>query len=87
MYSVLLVSTWALALTHITGAPLWLTVFIPVLLTVICSIRAAMWWRIKTNIPLDSVILVTVRRTNRLAFLIAAGFTTWSLALYPYGEE
>ncbi|RML40698.1 GGDEF domain-containing protein, partial [Pseudomonas syringae pv. maculicola] len=43
MYFVLLVNTWALAFTHRETAPVWLTLLVPVLLTVICGIRARKW--------------------------------------------
>ena len=85
MYFVLLVNSWVLAITHVAAAPYWLTLLVPTLLTVICGIRAINWWRVKA-IPPTEAIVATLRRTNRLAPLIAGGFTLWSLALYPYGD-
>ena len=85
MYFVLLVNSWALAVTHIAAAPYWLTLLVPTLLTVVCGLRAINWWRVKA-IPPTQTIVATLRRTNRLAPLIAGGFTSWSLALYPYGD-
>ncbi|SHN20747.1 diguanylate cyclase (GGDEF) domain-containing protein [Pseudomonas asturiensis] len=85
MYFVLLVNTWALAFTHRT-APLWLTLLVPALLTLVCGIRARMWLRTVNKIPSESIILATLRSTNGLAGIIAAAFAGWSLALYPYGD-
>ncbi|MBC3953658.1 putative bifunctional diguanylate cyclase/phosphodiesterase [Pseudomonas triticifolii] len=85
MYFVLLVNTWALAFTHRT-APLWLTLLVPALLTLVCGIRARMWLRTVNRIPSESIILATLRSTNGLAGIIAAAFAGWSLALYPYGD-
>ncbi|CAM3123244.1 GGDEF-domain containing protein [Pseudomonas floridensis] len=85
MYFVLLVNTWALAFTHGT-APVWLTLLIPTLLTLVCGIRARMWLRTVNKLPSEALILATLRSTNGLAGIIAAAFAGWSLALYPYGD-
>ncbi len=85
MYFVLLVNTWALAFTH-RSAPMWLTLLVPGLLTLVCGIRARMWLRTVNRIPSESMILATLRSTNALAGIIAATFAGWSLALYPYGD-
>ncbi|WP_122234066.1 diguanylate cyclase domain-containing protein, partial [Pseudomonas syringae] len=86
MYFVLLVNTWALAFTHRETAPVWLTLLVPVLLTVICGIRARKWLLTVNRLPpAAATILATLRGTNSLAGVIAAGFAAWSLSLYPYG--
>ena len=84
MYFVLLVNTWALAFTH-RSAPMWLTLLVPGLLTLVCGIRARMWLRTVNRLPSEAMILATLRSTNGLAGIIAAAFAGWSLALYPYG--
>ncbi|WP_122223272.1 bifunctional diguanylate cyclase/phosphodiesterase [Pseudomonas syringae group genomosp. 3] len=87
MYFVLLVNTWALAFTHWLTAPTWLTLLIPALLTIICGIRARKWLRtVNKPPPSPQIILKTLRGTNSLAGVIAAGFAAWSLSLYPYGD-
>jgi len=85
MYFVLLINTWALAFTHLAFAPAWLTLGVPVLLTLVCGARSVMWWRLTGTPPADELIAATLARTNRLAIFIAIAFTAWSLALYPYG--
>lgn len=86
MYFVLLVNTWILAFTHREVAPFWLTLVLPAVMTVACGIRARMWVRAISSVPSAEVILATLRRTNGLSGVIAAGFTAWSLALFPYGD-
>ena len=86
MYFVLLVNTWILAFTHRHSAPLWLTVLIPALMTAGCGVRARMWLRAGRSLPAAPVILATLQRTNGLSGVIAAAFTAWSLALFPYGD-
>ena len=87
MYFVLLVNTWALAFTHWRTAPVWLTLLVPALLTVICAVRARKWLRtVNRPPPAPAIILATLRGTHGLAGVIAAGFAAWSLSLYPYGD-
>ncbi|MCU1739050.1 MULTISPECIES: putative bifunctional diguanylate cyclase/phosphodiesterase [Pseudomonas] len=86
MYLVLLLNMWALAITHLTTAPLWLTFVIPLAMTVVCVARAWMWLRSTGRLPADAQILASLRRTNQLVPFIAGAFTSWSLALYPYGD-
>ncbi|MEF9673383.1 putative bifunctional diguanylate cyclase/phosphodiesterase [Pseudomonas sp. MWU13-2100] len=87
MYLVLLLNMWALAFTHLAVAPFWLTLVIPLVMTVICVARACMWLRSTRRLPpADAQILASLRRTNQLVPIIAGAFTAWSLALYPYGD-
>jgi len=86
MYMVLLVNMWALAITHLPTAPFWLSFVIPLIMTVICVLRARMWMRSTRRLPDDAQILASLRRTNQLVPFIAGAFTSWSLALYPYGD-
>lgn len=86
MYFVLLVNTWALAFTHRLVAPIWLSLVVPILLSILGGLRARLWLRTAHQPPPIPVILATLRRTNALSGFIAAGFTGWSLALYPYGD-
>jgi len=86
MYFILLSSTWALAATHIRFAPLWLTVGVPALFTLGCTLRIAFWWRTRGMEPSAEVAHAILRRTNRLAGGIAIAFTIWSFLLVPYGD-
>ncbi|CAD5200433.1 putative bifunctional diguanylate cyclase/phosphodiesterase [Pseudomonas sp. FEN] len=86
MYLVLLLNMWALVFTHLPSAPLWLTLHIPLVMTVVCVLRACMWLRSARRLPDDTQILASLRRTNQLVPVIAGAFTCWSLALYPYGD-
>ncbi|NTA19871.1 EAL domain-containing protein [Agrobacterium tumefaciens] len=86
MYLILLSSTWAVAGTHMPIAPLWLSVGIPSILTIGCVMRIVHWWRSRHSEPTSFTALIALRRTNRLAFVIAIAFTSWSFFLYPYGD-
>jgi diguanylate cyclase (GGDEF)-like protein len=86
MYFVLLVNTWILAFSHRHSAPVWLTLLLPALMTVGCGLRVRLWLRGIRCLPAAPEILATLRRTNALSGVIAACFTAWSLALFPYGD-
>ena len=86
MYFILMSSTWALAGTHFSVAPLWLTIIVPAVLTAICAIRVAFWWKSRNLIPSAHEALVALKRTQKLAVVISVAFTGWSFLLYPYGD-
>ena len=87
MYFILLINSLALAATHFVSAPRWLVVYCPAVMTVFCVTRAALWWRsCRRTPPPPAKMLAILKRTNRLSLFVAAGFTVWSLALFPYGD-
>ncbi|MDO6964389.1 diguanylate cyclase (GGDEF)-like protein [Rhizobium alvei] len=86
MYFILLSSTWALAMTHVSLAPVWLTIGVPSVLTFGCLLRVLFWFRTRNVTPSPEFAHAALQRTNRLAGLIAVAFTLWSFALIPYGD-
>lgn len=86
MYFILISSTWAVALAFRGHAPNWLAIGVPLLLTAACVVRVLHWWRSRRVDPTPELALRALKRTNRLASIIAAAFTAWSLALFPYGD-
>ena len=86
MYFILISSTWAVALAFRSHAPHWLAIGVPLLLTAACAVRVLHWWRSRRIDPTPELALRALKRTNRLASIIAAAFTAWSLALFPYGD-
>ena len=87
MYFILLVNSWALAWTHFSSAPVALTLYAPLLLTVLCVVRTVSWRRLGRGAPSDRQMLAAVVRTNRISGLVAVGFTAWALSLFPYGDS
>ncbi|MEW9612908.1 EAL domain-containing protein [Shinella sp. S4-D37] len=85
MYLILLSSTWAVSTTHMAIAPLWLTVGIPAVLTLVCAVRVLHWWKSRHVEPTPETALHALKRVNYLAFGIAFAFTGWSFLLFPYG--
>ncbi len=86
MYFILVSSTWALAFTHLSAAPTWLTIGVPVLLTIGCGLRVVFWLKTRNVSPSPEMAHAALLRTNRLAGVIAVAFTLWSFALFPYGD-
>lgn len=87
MYFMLVVNTLALAATHYGLAPLWLVVYCPLAMTVLCTYRATLWWRSRAQQPSAEQMFRSLQRTNRLAGVIALFFAWWSLSLFPYGDS
>ncbi|NTF59584.1 EAL domain-containing protein [Agrobacterium rhizogenes] len=86
MYVILLTNTWVLASTHMSVAPTWLVLYIPVLLTLVCVVRIVSWSRSMRIAPTSELAAQALTRTNRLASIIAIAFTAWALTLFPYGD-
>lgn len=86
MYFILMANTWAVAITHVFSAPVWLTVVVPAVFSAVCVVRAVHWIRASRSEPSVDVALRELVRTNRLAVGISIVFTAWSFALIPYGN-
>ncbi len=87
MYFILLINTLMLAGTHLEVAPRWLAVYCPLLMTVFGVVRATEWLRTRDQTRSTAQMLAALKRTNRLAPIVAVAFTAWSLALFPYGDS
>ena len=86
LYFILISNTIAVAYTYLNVAPDWLTVIVPSVLTLLAGLRTFWWLRQRHLVRSDTDILRNLRTTNWLTLPIAAGFTAWSFALYPYGD-
>jgi diguanylate cyclase (GGDEF)-like protein len=86
MYFILVANAWVLAVTFIDQAPPWLTVYISLLLTAVCTIRLAVWWTKKDVVLTADLAIRELRRTNYVAALLGVAFAAWAFALFPYGD-
>jgi diguanylate cyclase (GGDEF)-like protein len=85
LYFILLVNTAAVAITHISCAPAWLSIYFPATLCTLCIIRCIRWWRLRHRpLTLDKAVF-ELRKLTWLAGLFAVAFSSWSLLLFPYG--
>src|SRR5579871_5828192 len=49
LYFILLVNTAAVAATHLSSAPPWLSMYVPGTLGVLCLYRCVRWWRARNR--------------------------------------
>ena len=86
MYFILLTNTWALAVSHYSVAPVWLTIYSPACFTALCGIRVIGWWRSRSVVPTAEIAFRALTQTNRLTSVLTIAFSAWALALCPYGD-
>jgi diguanylate cyclase (GGDEF)-like protein len=86
MYALVISSTLALAVTHLGSAPAVLTVYIPAVLDLVCVVRMIMWLRTRHQVWSHEQALAKLRGTIVFAAVLGAGFSAWSLSLFPYGD-
>lgn len=86
MYFILTASTWAVAATHVSVAPLLLTMSMPLFLTIAAGLRFRPWWRSRRVDPSAEIAFQALQQANYLGAPLAIAFTGWSLMLFPYGD-
>ncbi len=86
LYSMLLANTLIVAITHLSVAPVMLTVYVPVALTVLCVLRVAMWWGARGKTVSPEKASRDLRNMIWAGAILSIGFTAWSLSLFPYGD-
>ena len=86
LYILLTTNTIAVAFTYARVAPAWHAIYIPALLCVVCIVRLTRWVRQPKTELSDEKVLQQLRRTNKLAMVIAVAFTAWGLSLFGYGD-
>jgi diguanylate cyclase (GGDEF)-like protein len=86
MYAIVLVNAWALSFIFMSRAPVWLSVWIPGGLSLICCARLVGWWRSRHVVPSPEAARTALTRTNLFSFVLTVALATWALSLYPYGD-
>jgi diguanylate cyclase (GGDEF)-like protein len=86
LYFILITNTIAVAYTYVPLAPISLSMIVPAMLIAVTGFRTFWWLRQRHRMRSDADIMRNLRLTNWIAAPIAAGFTIWSFALYPYGD-
>ncbi|MFS8114844.1 EAL domain-containing protein [Rhizobium jaguaris] len=86
LYILLIINALAVAITHIRTAPMWLALYVPVGLSILCIFRIV-WWQIhgQDSISADRAYRV-MHRTIILAGVLTFAFGAWAVALYQYGN-
>ncbi|HEY1995847.1 putative bifunctional diguanylate cyclase/phosphodiesterase [Paraburkholderia sp.] len=85
LYFILIGNTMAVVATHFRCAPPWLVIDMPALLCAVCLWRCARWWQVRRDTLTHEQAVPRLRQTVRLAALLGAGFSSWSLMMFHYG--
>lgn len=86
LYFILVANAWVLAITFFGKAPNWLSIYAALALSTICAVRLIQWWR-KRDIPIDEAQAANeLKRTNKIATILGIAFSSWGIALFPYGD-
>jgi len=86
LYFILTINTMAVVYSFATRAPLWLSVYLPSGLCLLCAWRGIWWFRARHSAFSDAAVIRHMKLTNLMAKILAVAFTAWSLCLYPYGD-
>ncbi len=86
LYTMLVANTLIVAWTHFNIAPIELTVYAPVLLTLLCLVQAIKWARSRDIEISLSRVRFSLWSTIWGGAALAIGVTAWSLRLFPYGD-
>lgn len=77
---------WLLALTYSGYAPLWLTLYFPLALSVAAVLRALHWWRVRNTVPRTAQALRAVRQTMLALWVLTPLCILWVVLLHGYGD-
>ena len=86
MYCILLCNTWILSCHHQESAPHWLTLYIPLLLSLVCLSRLAFWFKTRHQALTPALVQRRIRQTNLLAAPVTLAFASWAIMLFNYGD-
>jgi diguanylate cyclase (GGDEF)-like protein len=81
-----IVNSVAVAVTHVGTAPIYLSLYVPLLLCVFCAVGIVVWLRARRRVLPDGDLLLRLRMTAGMVALLGAAFVAWALSLYPYGD-
>ncbi|WP_417813424.1 putative bifunctional diguanylate cyclase/phosphodiesterase [Thalassospira alkalitolerans] len=86
LYLLLFANALALAYTHFGTAPDWMTVYIPVVLGLVCLMRGIAWMRVRETVTDFAHAVIHLRRIRILAAVISIVFTAWAIKMFGYGD-
>lgn len=87
MYAILTVNMLTLVYPHIGTAPDYLTIYIPMALTVLFVVRCVNFFRSSLDDLSDKEIVKRLNSTISLSIILSVVFITWSMILFTYASE
>ncbi|MEP2454585.1 MAG: hypothetical protein ABJI06_05590, partial [Roseibium sp.] len=79
LYFLVVVNAWALVTTFFETAPVYLTIYVPVGLTIVAGVRTVYWWQSRNHEPSPKAAAKALRRTFTLGSVLAVCFSLWGL--------
>jgi diguanylate cyclase (GGDEF)-like protein len=87
LYGTLIINTVALCWTHYDCAPVWLSLYLPLLFCVLALYRGVYWFRVsRSTAHSDEKITRDLRQLFVMGAITATAFALWAFALFPYGD-
>jgi len=86
LYFILVVNSVALASTHLSSAPAYLTIYLPAAFCLLCITRLLLWHRMPVDTLSNEAVVWRLKRAVLMVCVIGVAFTAWALALFPYGD-
>ncbi|WP_240545107.1 hypothetical protein [Sinorhizobium fredii] len=75
---------WALSFTTFSDAPLALSLYCPLILTMLCASQALWWLKIGAGVPAVEDAELALVRTGRFSGLITLALCAWALAVFAH---
>jgi len=86
LYAILCLNALALVWTFIDRAPRLLTIALPAMLLLACTLRLIVWLRNNRRPASGAEAIRQMRVTMLMVPLMGVAFTFWALSLFPYGD-
>ena len=86
LYFILIINTIAVSASHFFLAPLWLTVYLPLPIAIVCIYRIFGWQRLRRTGEAHLPAVKRLRSTVILSGVLGGCFAAWGIALYPYAD-
>lgn len=87
MYILLMVNTWAVAVTHINAAPPLENLLVAVCMSVLCLTRIGTWLHRRREVESFEQSVNALRKVLVFAFILAVVHVVWALNLDNYGDD
>lgn len=86
MYLILTINLWTLAVGFIGLAPLWLSLFMPLIFSTIFANRAFIWHKLKSIQPSADLAFTALNSVKVRALIFTGLLVIWMLMLFPYSD-
>ncbi|UTY46727.1 EAL domain-containing protein (plasmid) [Sinorhizobium fredii] len=86
MHLLCIVNICALSFTTFSDAPLALSLYCPLILTMLCASQALWWLKLGAGVPAVEDAELALVRTGRFSGLITLALCAWALAVFPHGD-